>query len=102
LTIVRENRIVLSEPDYPGLEQGNRPMNRFDPLGTDQASACLHVARDLVLAQVEGERGPRKRKLKNIEAAVLDAIGSVARQGLTAEEFQAAAAKMRSGAYGPR
>ncbi len=66
----------------------------FDPLGTNQVLACLHVARDLLLAQIEGARGPRKRKLKNIEAPVLDAIGAIARQGLTVEESRAAFAEM--------
>ncbi len=73
-------------------------MNRFDPLGTDQALACLHVARDLLLARAANERGPRKRKLKNIEATVFDAIGAVSRQGLTVEEFRTAAAQLRSAA----
>jgi hypothetical protein len=73
-------------------------MDHFDPLGTNQASACLHTARQILHDRAANERGPRKRKIKNIEAAVLDAIGAVSRQGLTAEEFQAAAAKMRSGA----
>jgi hypothetical protein len=67
----------------------------FDPLGTDRALACLHVARDLLHASAANERGSTKRKLKNIEVAVFDVIGTVSRQGLTVEEFQAAAAKMR-------
>jgi hypothetical protein len=83
----------------PGLKE-NTNMN-FDPLGTNPALACLHVARDLLHGRAANARGSTKRKLKNVEAAVLDAIGSVVRQGLTAEEFQAAAAKMRRGAYGP-
>jgi hypothetical protein len=70
-------------------------MNPSHPLGTDQAVACLHVARDMLLARVEGARGPRKRKLKNIEAAVLDAICAVSRQGLTVEGYRATVAKTR-------
>jgi hypothetical protein len=71
-------------------------MNRFDPLGTEQALACLHVARDILLARAAEERGSTKRKLKNIEAAVLDAIGTISRQGLTVEDYGAAVAKMRA------
>jgi hypothetical protein len=74
-------------------------MNRFDPLGTNPALACLHVARDLLHARAVNARGSTKRKLRNIEAAVFDAIGTISRQGLTVEEFRAAVAAMRREAY---
>ena len=52
---------------------------------------CLHAARDLLLAQAEKARGPRRRRLKNVESAILDAIGAVARNGLTIDECRDAA-----------
>ena len=52
-------------------------------------SACLHVARNLLLAQAEKAHGPRRRRLKHIEGAVLDAIVAVARRGLTPDEYRA-------------
>lgn len=58
--------------------------------------ACLHTARDLLLAQADKNRGRHKRQLKNIENAVLDAIGAISRQGMTPDERSAAAARMRA------
>jgi hypothetical protein len=74
-------------------------MNRFDPLGTDQALACLQTASQILHNRAANERGSKKRKLKNMETAVDDAIGSISRRGLTVEEYRAAVAKMRREAY---
>ena len=60
--------------------------------------AALHVARDLLLAQADKTRGPHKRRIKNIEAAVLDAIGALSRRGLAPDEWSSAVARLRAGA----
>jgi hypothetical protein len=83
---------MVIESANPG-ETGEKRM--LDPLPVD---ASLHVARDLLLAQADKTRGSRKRRLMNIEAAVLDAIGSLTRQGLTTHEWRAAVARMPAGA----
>jgi hypothetical protein len=87
----------VSEPAQP---ERNPKMNRFDPLGTDQALACLQMASQILHNRAANERGSKKRKLKNMETAVDGAIGSISRQGLTVDEYQAAVATMRSEAYG--
>ena len=61
-------------------------MTSFDPLGIAAAADCLHVARQIIRDRAATERGSRRRKL---EDAVLDAIGAVARQGLTADDAAA-------------
>jgi len=61
----------------------------FDEL--DAVCAALHVARDMLLTQADKARGPRRRRLKNIESAVLDALGALARQGMTIDEWRDAA-----------
>jgi hypothetical protein len=75
-------------------------MNRFDPHGTDQALACLQTASQILHNRAANERGSKKRKLKNMETAVDNAIGAISRRGLTVDEYQAAVATMRSEAYG--
>lgn len=57
----------------------------------DHVAICLHAVRDLLLAQADKARGPRKRRLKAIEASVLDAIGALSRQGMTIDEWRDAA-----------
>jgi hypothetical protein len=52
-------------------------------------SACLHTARDILHNRAKGQRGSNRRRLKVTESAVLDAIGALARQGLSAEESRA-------------
>ena len=64
-------------------------MNHFDPLGIDAAAAALHTARQIVHDRAAAACGSRRRKLKNIESAIMDAIGAIARQGLTVNEIQA-------------
>jgi hypothetical protein len=71
----------------------------FDPLGINPVLTLTHASRDIVLAQIKGARGLQRRKLKNVEAALLDVIGVVARQGLTVEEYGAAVADLRREAY---
>ena len=56
----------------------------------DDVNACLHAARTLLLARAVSERGDTKRRLKAIESSVLDAIGWLARQGLSVEDSRAA------------
>ena len=36
----------------------------------DHVAACLHVARDLLIAQADKACGPHKRRLKAIESAI--------------------------------
>jgi hypothetical protein len=59
---------------------------RHPLLDQHDVSACLHVARDLLHDRAKAERGPTKRRLKAIESAVFDAIGWLARQGLTSRK----------------
>jgi hypothetical protein len=54
-----------------------------------QVNALLHTARTLLLEAAEGKRGTPRKRLKNIEGAVLAAIGAVACQGLTGDEIRA-------------
>jgi hypothetical protein len=58
-----------------------------DPLR--QVNALLHTARTLLLEAAKGKRGTPRKRLKNIEDAVSDAIGAVACQGLTGDEIRA-------------
>jgi hypothetical protein len=51
--------------------------------------ACLHLARELLHDRAKAERGNTKRRLKVMESAVFDAIGTLARQGLSVDEFRA-------------
>lgn len=73
-------------------------MTYFDPLGVYLADAALHTARESLRERLAAERNPRRhRQIKNIESAVMDAIGAVSRQGLTVDEFQVAATRLRAG-----
>jgi hypothetical protein len=50
---------------------------------------CLHLAKYLLLLKIDKARGETRRRLKVIEGSVFDAIGSLACQGLTTDEFRA-------------
>jgi hypothetical protein len=63
----------------------------------DHVNACLHVARDMVLDQATTARGAHKRRLKNVEGAILDALGLVSRNGMTPAEWSAWAKRLRRG-----
>jgi hypothetical protein len=59
--------------------------------------ALLHTARDLLLAEADKTRGPHKRQLKNIEAAVSDALGVYSRYGHTPDEWCTVTERLRAG-----
>jgi hypothetical protein len=52
-------------------------------------NALLHTARTLLLEAAEGKRGAPRKRLRNIEGAVLAAIGAVACRGMTGDEILA-------------
>src|SRR6185312_10926086 len=81
---------MVSEPRRAA---GDYAMND-DPI--PQVTAALHTARELLLDADAKTRGECRKRLKAIESAVMDAIGAVARQGLTVDEFRRAAGKLRS------
>jgi cob(I)alamin adenosyltransferase len=67
---------------------------RHPLLDLDDVNACLHAARHLLHTRAGDRCGDTKRRLKAIESAVFDAIGVLARQGLSAEESRHAHLRM--------
>lgn len=54
-----------------------------------QAAAGLHPVRDMLLEAKANARGAHRRRIQDVEDAVMDAIGAAARQGLSGEEVRA-------------
>jgi hypothetical protein len=61
------------------------------------ALSVLHDAHDLLRDLVGQSHGTRKRRVKYVKNAVFDAIGAIARQGLTVDEYRAAVERARAG-----
>jgi hypothetical protein len=67
-------------------------MRKPSIIDLDPVCTVLHAAVGLLRAS-----SAPKRRIRNIESAIFDAIGAISRQGMTPDEWSAAAARMRAG-----